>query len=339
MSVPAEIPQPSVAELTGAQKVAILLMAVGEEASTEITKNLSPEEVESISFEIAKLRRVEPEVIEEIIHEWQHTEHAAFSLAHGGVDYASRILTKAFGEQKASSVLKRIEAQLHVDISLTHLRNADPKQLVAVLRNEHPQAIALTLAFLDAGQTASVIREFDPEIGSEILMRMARMEKVQPDCLRVIEEMMGSESDLSLSGDGSAAGGPVAVAEVLNLVAAGLEKELLDGVAEQDVELAEEIKKPDVRLRGHRQPRRHRCHQASPRCGYPGAGPRPQARQRGAQGEDPVHHVFACAGLPERGDGVPRTATRQRCRGGAGEHRRDGAGSRGGRRDRNRRRR
>ena len=242
MSVPAEIPQPSVAELTGAQKVAILLMAVGEEASTEITKNLSPEEVESISFEIAKLRRVEPEVIEEIIHEWQHTEHAAFSLAHGGVDYASRILTKAFGEQKASSVLKRIEAQLHVDISLTHLRNADPKQLVAVLRNEHPQAIALTLAFLDAGQTASVIREFDPEIGSEILMRMARMEKVQPDCLRVIEEMMGSESDLSLSGDGSAAGGPVAVAEVLNLVAAGLEKELLDGVAEQDVELAEEIK-------------------------------------------------------------------------------------------------
>ncbi len=242
MAVPAEIRQPAVADLTGPQKVAILLMAVGEEASAEITKSLAPEEVESISFEIAKLKRVEPEVIEEIIHEWQHTEHAAFSLAHGGVDYANRILTKAFGEQKASSVLKRIEAQLHVDISLTHLRNADPKQLVAVLRNEHPQAIALTLAFLDAAQTASVIREFDPEIGSEILMRMARMEKVQPDCLRVIEEMMGSQSDISLSGDGSAAGGPVAVAEVLNLVAAGLEKELLDGVAEQDVELAEEIK-------------------------------------------------------------------------------------------------
>ena len=222
-------------------------------------------------------------MIEEIIHEWQHTEHAAFSLAHGGVDYANRILTKAFGEQKASSVLKRIEAQLHVDISLTHLRNADPKQLVAVLRNEHPQAIALTLAFLDAAQTASVIREFDPEIGSEILMRMARMEKVQPDCLRVIEEMMGSQSDISLSGDGSAAGGPVTVAEVLNLVAAGLEKELLDGVAEQDVEARRRDQEPDVHLRGHRQPRRHRGHQALARRGHPRAGARPQARQRRAQ--------------------------------------------------------
>ena len=311
MAVPAEIRQPAVADLTGPQKVAILLMAVGEEASAEITKSLAPEEVESISFEIAKLKRVEPEVIEEIIHEWQHTEHAAFSLAHGGVDYANRILTKAFGEQKASSVLKRIEAQLHVDISLTHLRNADPKQLVAVLRNEHPQAIALTLAFLDAAQTASVIREFDPEIGSEILMRMARMEKVQPDCLRVIEEMMGSQSDISLSGDGSAAGGPVTVAEVLNLVAAGLEKELLDGVAEQDVELAEEIKnlmfifEDIVNLDDTGVTRLLRDVDTRE------LALALKLASEELKGEDPVHHVDACAGLSERRDGVPRPAARQ----------------------------
>ncbi len=87
-----------------------------------------------------------------------------------------------------------------------------------------------------------MLRETDPQIGSDILLRIARMEKVLPDVLRIIEESVGSESDLSISGDGSVAGGPEAVAEVLNLLSAGVEKELLDGVAEKDLDLSEQIK-------------------------------------------------------------------------------------------------
>lgn len=229
-------------EFTGRQKVAILLMALGEEASAEVTKNLAAEEVEAISFEIAKMDRIEPHVVESIIEEWRHTEQAAFSLASGGVDYARRVLEKAFGPSKAQQVLKRIEAQLHDHISLTHLRNADPTQLTAIIRNEHPQTIALILAFLDPGQVAAVLKEIDPSMGSDILLRIARMEKVMPDVLRIIEESVGAESDLSMSGDGSSAGGPEAVAEVLNLVSAAVEKELLDGVAEKDIDLSEQIK-------------------------------------------------------------------------------------------------
>jgi len=229
-------------EFTGRQRVAILLMALGEEASAEITKNLDPEEVEAISFEIAKMDRVDPDTVESILSDWRHTEQAAFSLASGGVDYARRVLEKAFGVSKAAQVLKRIESQLHDHISLTHLRNADPQQLTAIIRNEHPQTIALVLAFLDPGQTAAVLREMDPTVGSDILLRIARMEKVMPDMLRIIEESLGADSDLSLQGDGSVAGGPEAVAEVLNLLSAGAEKDLLDGVAERDVELSEQIK-------------------------------------------------------------------------------------------------
>ena len=229
-------------ELTGRQKVAILLMAVGEEASAQVTKNLEAEEVEAISLEIAKMSRVDPQVVEAVIEEWRHTEQAAFSLASGGVDYARRVLEKAFGQSKAAQVLKRIEAQLHDHISLTHLRNADPQQLSAIIRNEHPQTIALILAFLDPGQTAAVLKEIDPLLGSDILLRIARMEKVLPDVLRVIEESVGAETDLTMSGDGSAAGGPAAVAEVLNLLSASIEKDLLDGVAEKDAELSEQIK-------------------------------------------------------------------------------------------------
>ena len=229
-------------ELTGRQKVAILLMALGEEASAEITKNMASEEVEAISFEIAKMEKVDPNLVEQILDEWQQTEQAAFSLAEGGVDYARRVLEKAFGPSKAAQVLKRIESQLSDHISLNHLRNADPQQLTAIIRNEHPQTMALILAFLDPGQTASVLKEIDTALGADVLLRMARMEKVMPDVLRLVEESLGAEADLSMGGAGSAAGGPESVAEVLNLVASGLEKELLDGVADHDMDLSEQIK-------------------------------------------------------------------------------------------------
>lgn len=229
-------------ELTGRQKVAVLLMALGEESSAEITKNLAPEEVEAISFEIAKMDRVDPALVEEVLNEWQHTEQAAFSLASGGVDYARRVLEKAFGAQRATQVLKRIEAQLHDHVSLTRLRNADAQQLAAIIRNEHPQTIALILAFLDPGQVAGVLKARDQSLGSDVLLRVARMEKVLPDVLRIIEDSVGAEADLSLTGDSSQVGGPAAVAEVLNLVSATLEKELLDGVADVDDALSEQIK-------------------------------------------------------------------------------------------------
>lgn len=232
----------SVSDLTGRQKVAVLLMALGEEVSGMITAYLPPEDVEGISFEIARMGSVPANVVEEILDEWQNIEKAAFSLAEGGVDYARRLLEKAFGPSKASQILKRIETQLSDHISLSHLRNADPQQLTALLRNEHPQTIALILAYLDPGQTASILKEIDPFLGSDVLLRMARMEKVMPDVLRLIEESLGADSDLSLSGDTAAAGGPESVAEVLNILPSQMEKDLLDGVADQDMDLADVIK-------------------------------------------------------------------------------------------------
>lgn len=232
----------TVEDLTGRQKVAVLLMALGEEVSGMITQHLPAEDVEAISFEIARMGSVPAQVVEAILEEWQNIEKAAFSLAEGGVDYARRLLEKAFGPSKASLILKRIETQLSDHISLAHLRNADPQQLTALLRNEHPQTIALILAYLDPAQTGAILKEIDPFLGSDVLLRMARMEKVMPDVLRLIEESLGADSDLSLSGNTAAAGGPESVAEVLNILPSQMEKDLLDGVADQDMDLAEQIK-------------------------------------------------------------------------------------------------
>jgi flagellar motor switch protein FliG len=232
----------SLDELTGRQKVAVLIMALGEEASKDLTGHLSPEEVEDISFEIARMGRVEPYVVEGVLDEWHNTERAASTLAQGGVDSSRRVLEQAFGPKEAAKVLKRIEAQLNDHISLQTFKSADPDQLAAVIRNEHPQIISVLLAFLGPDHTSAVLKGFDTHLGGDILLRMARMERIHPDALKVIEASLGAESELVSGVASSTAGGHKAVAEVLNRSAPELSKELMDCLGNDDPELAERVK-------------------------------------------------------------------------------------------------
>lgn len=228
--------------LTGPQKVAVLLMAMGEKTSKTVTEQLTQDEMEQISLEIARLDRVAPSVVDDVLEQWTQSERAAFSLAQGGVDYARKLLESTYGSTRAQQMLKRIESQLHDQLSLAHLRRADSQQLTALIQNEHPQVIALILAYLDNNQTAAILREMDPDLGGDVVSRMAIMDKVLPDVLQVVHHYLGTESDLAITGDGAKAGGPAAVAEVLNQVGQAREKELLDGVASFDVDLSIQIK-------------------------------------------------------------------------------------------------
>jgi flagellar motor switch protein FliG len=229
-------------QLTGREKVAVLLMALGPQASAHLTQALSPEDLEAVTLEVARMEAVPPELAEAVLEEWYETERAAASLATGGVGVAQEILETALGKDRASTVLERIEHQLKDRSGLYDLRKVDPQQLASVLRAEHPQAIALVLAHLDPGQTAEVVRDLDPEVGADVIFRMARMDKVSPEVLDVIKQTVGGTSELSLSQELSAAGGPTAVAHVMNLLAGSLEKELLGRLAERDAKLSEEIK-------------------------------------------------------------------------------------------------
>jgi len=228
--------------LTGAQKVAVFLMAVGPDKAAELTKGFSPEELEAVTLEIARLDSVPRSVTEAVLAEWRELEKAAESLAAGGVDYARQILERALGPQKAMTVLRRIENQLNDGSGFRTLRQADPDQLSTVLRNEHPQVVALILAHLPPEHTAAVLNRLPAALGADVLFRMARMEKVLPDVLQAIEQALGTESMLSLSTDMSLAGGPAAVAAVLNLVPTSIERDLLEGLSTRDPALADEIK-------------------------------------------------------------------------------------------------
>ena len=230
------------ARLNGRQKVAVLCMALGSEQAAKITQRLSPEEAEAISFEIARLDAILANLTEEVLSEWLEVSLALDSFSAGGLEYAKEVLEKAYGTARAQQILKRIQSQLADSAGLHRLRKADPQQLGSMFRSEHPQTIALLLAHLEPAHTAAVLKELDPATGSEVVFRMAKMEKVSPEMLQLIERSVGSEADLGLQQGMAASGGPAAVAAILNFTTGSLEKTLLDGVAARDQRLCEEIK-------------------------------------------------------------------------------------------------
>lgn len=228
--------------LTGPRKAAILCMVLGAESAAKLTQKLSPEDVETISFEIARMDRVSGDLAEAVLSEWLEIMVAADSLAEGGLDYAREVLEKAFGSNKASAMLRRIQSQLADNAGLRRLRTADPQQLGNLMRGEHPQTIALILAHLEPQHTANILKVLNPTLGSEVVFRMARMEKVSPDMLQLIERSILAEADFSPASGMSSSGGPAAVAAVLNLVAPSLEKVIMEGVSLMDPALSEQIK-------------------------------------------------------------------------------------------------
>jgi len=227
--------------VSGAQKCAVLCMALGAEASARVLQQLSPHEMEQVSKEIAGTSVVKSEIVDSVLQEYTEVGRAVQSVAQGGVDYAREILEHALGPQKARSLLDRIQEQM-IETGLTRLKKAAPDVLNGVLRGEHPQTIALVLAHLEARLAAGVLEVMGGELAGEVLYRMAKMEKVSPEMLQLVETGLGGRSDLTLSQEMTASGGPAAVARVLNHTEGSTEKALLEAIAVRNSGVAEEIR-------------------------------------------------------------------------------------------------
>ena len=228
--------------LTGGQKAAILAMAMGPEVTEALTAGLSPEELEAISLEIAQLDQVPSDVVEVVMAEWEEQQSGAQATVYGGFKAAEAFLNQSLGEHDSAPVKKRLQTALQEGAGFKTLRRVDPESLANLLKDEHPQTVVLVLAHLEPAIVAEVIMQLDPMLGADVLVRTAKMDKVLPDVMEVVEKYLGGEASLSLSTPLAQAGGPAAVADVLNLASPAAEKDLLEEMANRDLALAEKIK-------------------------------------------------------------------------------------------------
>lgn len=228
--------------LTGRQKAAIFLVAVGNEVASEIFKHLREDEIEQITFEIARLDKITPEDKEKVLVEFNELMMAQEFITNGGIDFARGLLEKALGNQKAIDIINRLTSSLQVR-PFDFIRRTDPAHLLNFIQGEHPQTIALILSYLDPQKASNILFNLPHQIQAEVAKRIATMDRVSPDVLREVERVLERKLSTLASEDYTSAGGIDSVVEILNLVDRGTEKTIIEALEEEDPELAEEIKK------------------------------------------------------------------------------------------------
>jgi len=229
-------------KLSGKQKAAVFLITLGPEISSEIFKHLREDEIETLTFEIARIDKVEPDEKDKVLMEFQELMMAQQFISQGGLDYARDVLEKALGSQKAIDIINRLTSSLQVR-PFDFIRRTDPAHLLNFIQGEHPQTIALILAYLDPQKASLILKELPHEIQADVAKRVAIMDRTSPDVLREIERVLERKLSTLASEDYTSAGGIDAIVEVLNLVDRSTEKTIIEALEEEDPELAEEIKK------------------------------------------------------------------------------------------------
>ncbi|HHC08807.1 MAG TPA: flagellar motor switch protein FliG [Actinobacteria bacterium] len=222
------------------QKAAALVVAVGAEAAAEILQYLTEEEVEAIAVEVAKIGRLHPEVVEALMEEVAQQLAAERLLATGGIDYAKELLT-AWESHRGQEIIERLLADLSVS-PFSFVRSIEPDALIHILKDEHPQTVALILAYQTPGYAAEVIRGFTPSMQAEVAFRMATMGKTSPEVIRRVEEALQERLGSVSSAEVTVRGGVEDLAAVLNNTDRTTERAILERLAAVDPELAERVR-------------------------------------------------------------------------------------------------
>jgi flagellar motor switch protein FliG len=228
--------------LSGLRKAAIVTLLLGEDATSEVFRYLSEEEIERLAREMALLGSVPQETSEKILEEFHHTLVAAEFVTKGDLANARRLLIRTLGEQSANRVIDKIMRSMSSTAGFASLEKADPEQLSKFILGEHPQTIALILAHLNSASAAQLITLLPDELRADVLTRMASLDDISPDVVRRISTVI--EQRLKTLGGPSREqhGGVRAVAELFNRLERTISGPVLEAIESQRPELAVSIR-------------------------------------------------------------------------------------------------
>ena len=229
-------------DLSGIQKAAILLIALGPDKSANVFKHLKEDEIEQLTLEISNTRSVSPAMKDEVLSEFYDVCLAQQYIAEGGVGYAKDLLEKALGAERAKDVIGKLTASLQVR-PFEFVRKTDASQLLNFIQDEHPQTIALILSYLSPGQASAIISSLPPEKQTDVAKRIALMDRTSPDVIKEVEKVLEQKLSSLVNQDYTVVGGVDAIVEILNTVDRGTEKHIMESMEIEDPELADEIRK------------------------------------------------------------------------------------------------
>ncbi len=228
---------------TGLRKAAIAIVALGDDVAAEIFRLLDENEVQDLGREITKLNKVTTEQAENTLQEMHEMAMAHEYLVQGGIDYAKRVLSSAFGPERSRLLIDRLMKSLGEEVAtFDSLQRADPQQVAKFIQGEHPQTIALVLSHLNSGSAAAMLMALPAEIRAEVSARMAHQDQISPAVVNKIAGILDAKIKSLGQFSRESYGGVPAVAEMFNRLESNSGQELLEDIEDRDPALAEAIR-------------------------------------------------------------------------------------------------
>jgi flagellar motor switch protein FliG len=229
--------------VTNLRKAAVLLIVLGEQASANVLQQLSEEDVQKVSREVAKITSISSEQAEAVLEEFHNMMAAGDYVARGGIEFARKLLTRAFNPEVAKRLLDRLTKALGADAaSFDALQRADPGQLAKFIHNEHPQTIALVLSHLVSQQAAALLTSLPAGLRADVSQRMASLDQISPEIIMKIAGVIGQKLKALGEFSRESYGGVRAVAEMLNRLDSASSREILDNIEKHDPNVADTIR-------------------------------------------------------------------------------------------------
>ena len=228
--------------LNGPQKAAVVLVQMGRERAAVVLKNLPEAEVEILMGEVARLEGVDGAAVNEVLAEFRDLAVARNYVAAGGMDLARELLEGTVGPEKAKEMLDRLHVVVQ-KLPFEFLRQADPRQVLGFVQEEHPQTIALVLSYMYPEQAASVMSGLPEDLQADVAHRIAVMDHTSPDVISQVETVLQRKlSSVLQSSQFTTTGGVQSLVDILNRADRGTERLILEGLERQDPELVEEVR-------------------------------------------------------------------------------------------------
>jgi len=226
--------------VSGSERAAIFMMSLGEQKAAEVLKHMGPKEVQKIGTVMASLSNVSKEKVESVMSAFVEVANKQSGVGVDSDEYIRNMLTSALGEDKAGGVIDRILLGKNSK-GLDSLKWMDPRAVAGVVKNEHPQIIAIVLSYLEGEHAAEVLQHLPERARSDVLMRIATLDGVPPAALQELNQVLEKQFSGNTGAKSSGVGGVKTAAGILNFMDGVSEAAITEVITEQDAELAEDI--------------------------------------------------------------------------------------------------
>lgn len=228
-------------DLSMPEKIAILLIQLGEDISTALFSHMDINSITEISRYIAQAKKVDKAVATAVLEEFYTLFQSNQYIKTGGFDYAKELLLKTFGPDMANKILEKLTKTMETDQNFSYLSQVKPQQLADFISKEHPQTISLILAHMDSIHAAETLEYFNNDLRTEVVMRMANLGDISPAVIKRVSAVLEKHLE-SFTTSKVEVGGPRAVAEVINRLGQTASKQIIAQLEQSDPELATTIK-------------------------------------------------------------------------------------------------